>query len=86
MKKSDEPYVQVSVMKKLNDDNLTTCGRTFWTQKEKAVIGKIVKIEEDDGSWSTDWEIVQVYKTELPKSVVQDRSHDYTRQRKASDI
>lgn len=81
MPNSDEPYVQVSV--KLVGKNIF---RTFWTQKEKASVGKIVKVEENDGTWSNDWEIIEVYNTVLPKSIVNERSRDYTKQRKASDI
>jgi hypothetical protein len=80
---SKEMYVQCSVMK---IDGGSTLQRTFWTNADKAEVGRAVKIEEDDGSWSEGWEVSAVYGPPLPKTYVQYMSHAHTRQRKASDI
>jgi hypothetical protein len=60
--------------------------RTIWGNADKALVGSVVKIEEDDGSWTADWVVKAVYGLPMPKKAVQHRSHDHTRQRKSSDI
>lgn len=50
------------------------------------VVGKIVKVEEDNGEWSEGWTVEFASEKSLPKDYVVHQSHAYTRQRKASDI
>jgi hypothetical protein len=60
--------------------------RVLWGPEKYAVLGKLVKVEEDNGEWSEGWRVVFVSKEVLPERYVRHMSHAYTRQRKASDI
>lgn len=60
--------------------------RVTWGPSEFATVGKEVKIEEDDGSWSYGWIVKSVSEEKIDAKIAQHRSHDYTRQRAASDI
>lgn len=60
--------------------------RVIWGNSDKAITGNVVKVEEDDGSWTTDWIVKQTHGEAKPRSWVQHQSHAHTRQRKASDI
>ena len=71
-------------LEKRDGDRVTT--RVIWGPKENAVVGKTVKVEEDNGEWTTGWQVVEVYGEALPEKFVVHQSHAYTRQRKASDI
>lgn len=51
-----------------------------WVPEKYAVLGKVVKLIEEDG-----WEIIEVYNTR-PSAEVNERSQDYKKTRKASDI
>ena len=51
-----------------------------WIPEKFAVVGKIVKLIEEDG-----WEVFEVYNTRSSKEV-NERSQDYKKTRKASDI
>lgn len=80
---SKDMYIQCSLQKKVGD---STYHRTIWGNADKAIVGNTVKIEETDGSWTTDWIIKQTHGEAKPRSWVQHQSHAHTRQRKASDI
>lgn len=67
-------------------EGFSKISRIFWGPEQHTVVGKQVKIEEDNGEWSEDWIVAEVYRTSLPERLVQHRSHDHTRQRKSSDI
>lgn len=56
-----------------------------WIPEEFAEIGEIVKIKQDDGSWDDGWVVFQTF-TMLPTTTVIERSQDYKKTRKASDI
>lgn len=60
--------------------------RTIWGPSEYMVVGKVVKVEENDGSWTQDWVVRSVYGEPMPEKLVAHRSRDYLRQRAASDI
>jgi hypothetical protein len=60
--------------------------RTSWIPEKFAVENKIVKIRERDDSWSDGWKVTSASGEALPEKLVVHRSHDHTRQRKASDI
>jgi hypothetical protein len=53
---------------------------TCWLPTDKAIIGKVLKIEEEDG-----WKVTGTGMT-LPSSYVNERSRDYRTQRQGSDI
>jgi hypothetical protein len=76
-------YRQCKCQKK--EDNATT-SRVFWGPEKYTEVGRIVKIEEDNGEWTQNWEVIEVYEARLPESVVKHQSHAHTRQRIASDI
>jgi hypothetical protein len=50
-----------------------------------SVEGRVVKFKEDDGTWQEGWTVLKTY-TEQEWKVVQERSQDYKKTRRASDI
>ncbi len=58
-----------------------TIEQTAWIPVKYAVIGKFVKLNEDNG-----WEIISTGMEIRSSDYVDDRSQDYKRTRKASDI
>lgn len=60
--------------------------RVTWANADRATLGREVKVEEDDGTWSEGWIVDEVHGPPVSQKIIQHRSHDYTRQRKSSDI
>lgn len=60
--------------------------RTIWGPDPCVRVGKVVKVEEHNGTWTEGWTVVAVHGDPLPQRYVSDMSHAYTRQRRASDI
>jgi hypothetical protein len=58
---------------------------TTWIPSKYAVKNKFVMLK-NNGKWIDGWQVVQVGKIELEEDYLVDRSMDYTRTRKASDI
>jgi hypothetical protein len=67
------------------DEDGRVVNYTAWIPDDVAVVGRTVKLKEDDGTWSEGWRVDERYTT-LPYTVVAERSQDYKRTRKASDI
>jgi hypothetical protein len=63
-----------------------TINRTLWGPEKYTTLGRVVKVEEDNGKWTEGWTVVDVYNPALPEKYVVHQSHAYTRQRRASDI
>jgi hypothetical protein len=82
-KSCKDMYVQCTLEKQVGS---ATHHRTIWGNSDKAIVGNTVKVEENDGSWTTDWIVKQVHGKAKPRSWVQHQSHAHTRQRSASDI
>lgn len=78
-------YIQCTLRKPSGSDS-GYAERTLWANSDKAIVGNKVKVEENDGSWTTDWTVISIHGSALPKAYVQNQSHAYSRQRKASDI
>jgi hypothetical protein len=74
-------YCQCILCKFVDDDTLYTVA---WIP-EKFSKSKILKLKEDDGSWSDGWYIGVVYSTK-PEEFVLSHQRDFTKQREASDI
>lgn len=81
--KDKEMFVQCSLQKR---QGVSLVHRIIWANCDKAVVGNTVKVEEDNGTWTDGWEVMEVYGSPLPESTVRHRSHDHTRQRPSSDI
>ena len=62
----------------LNKGNIT---QTSWIPEKFAVIGKFLRLENDNG-----WEVKAVSSIALNEETVNSNSRDYKRTRKASDI
>jgi hypothetical protein len=56
-----------------------------WLPERFAVIGKVLKLKDGE-NWDNGWEVTGVGDTRQEESVLIDRSQDYKRTRKASDI
>jgi hypothetical protein len=60
--------------------------QTSWIPKEFAVKGRKIDLKEG-AEWSRGWVVVEAYdKVELDHKTLLERSQDYKRTRKASDI
>jgi hypothetical protein len=61
--------------------------QTSWLPREFAVAGRYVKLKEEGGLWDDGWQVTDAYlKSIRTQEEVVDRSQDYKRTRKASDI
>ena len=56
-----------------------------WIPSDKAVVGKYVKLQTPDGTWTDGWEVLTVG-LRMPSEMVLERQRDFTSQRSASDI
>jgi hypothetical protein len=60
--------------------------QTCWIPEKYAVVGKYVKIKNND-EWEDGWKVLESYnQTKLEESVLNERNQDYKKTRKASDI
>lgn len=66
----------------MTKDNMT---QTAWIANEYARVGKVIKIKTN-GIWDDGWTVTEVGKLDVSYNAALDRSRDYTRTRKASDI
>lgn len=71
--------------KKLEDGTPYHIINTAFIPSEFAKVGKIVKIKKGE-KWDDGWKVTDVYETEFDEDYVNERSQDYKRTRKASDI
>ena len=67
---------------KLQKGNIKT---TSWLPEKFAVEGKCLRLKENN-KWSDGWLVISTSDFSLPADYVIDRSQDYKRTRKASDI
>jgi hypothetical protein len=84
MSKSNEMYKQGVLTKP--SENGGTITRVFWGPEKYMIPGRLVKVEEDDGTWTEGWTVKSASGQAMPKDIVVHQSHAHTRQRKASDI
>ena len=59
--------------------------RIGWIPEKFATIGKFLEICDDSGAWDNGWKVIQVGGRKSDKEA-NDRSQDYKRTRRASDI
>lgn len=59
---------------------------TSWIPAEHAVEGRRFTLKLGDGTHSDPVEVLRAYGMERPAAVIRERSHDWTRTRRASDI
>lgn len=76
-------YQQCTLEKK---QGAATLSRTIWGPASHTKVGRVVRVEEDDGNWTEGWTVAAVHGEPLPERYVRYLSHAHTRQRKASDI
>ena len=58
---------------------------TAYLPESFAKVGKWVILQQNDGHWDTGWRIIEVY-DRMESDYLMERSSDYKRTRKASDI
>lgn len=59
---------------------------TSWIPEEFSVKGKVINIKDDNDKWDNGWLVKEVYSHSVDEKVVNLRSQDYKKNRKASDI
>lgn len=79
----NQTYQQCTLQK---CEGVSILTRIIWGPSEFTKVGREVKVEEDDGSWTHNWVVVAVHGEPLPEKYVKHQSHAYARQRKHSDI
>lgn len=84
---SSVKYKQVQLVKhmKLVDGTQYSIMSTVFIPSNLAKEGKIVKIKKES-EWDDGWKVAAVYEREVDEEYVLERSQDYKRTRKASDI
>lgn len=61
--------------------------RHAWIPAHGAIVGKVLSLKEDDGTWTEDWVVVETAKASaLPSEVVLKRERDYSKIRQVTDI
>jgi hypothetical protein len=80
---NSETYQQCTLEKR---EGSSVSTRVLWGPSDKTIVGNTVKVEENDGSWTTDWVVKAVHGEPIDKIMAMKQSRDYTKQRKASDI
>lgn len=80
-------YKQVALVKnlKLADGTKYSIMSTVFIPSKFAKEGKFVKIKKET-QWDDGWQVQSVYEPEVDESYCIERSQDYQRTRKASDI
>jgi hypothetical protein len=58
---------------------------TSWLPQKYAVVGKFLKLKNDEGEWENGWEVTATFAIKSTTEVLA-RGQDYKHQRKASDI
>jgi len=58
---------------------------TSWIPEQFAYVGNWVSLKNQDGTWDDHWKVIEVG-ARAPEDQVLERSQDYKRTRKASDI
>lgn len=56
-----------------------------WLPEKFAHVGKVLKLENDDKTWSNGWRVMKLY-SRHESDFVLEHERDFARQRKASDI
>ena len=56
-----------------------------WIDATKAIVGNICQVKNDDGSWDEGWTVINVWGI-MDGKEVQDRSADWRKTRRASDV
>lgn len=56
-----------------------------WIPSEVAKVGNLVRLKDTEGIWTEGWQVRKVYAT-MDSPECRERSQDYKRTRKASDV
>jgi len=59
---------------------------TTWLPQEYAELDKYLELKNDDDQWENGWQVVDIYDPPMEEAQLMERSQDYKRTRKASDI
>lgn len=72
-------------LERKNPDGTMIVHQVTYLPEKFAIVGKPLRLKEDDGTWTDGWVVKEVYQRK-ETAEVNIRSRDYTRQREASDI
>jgi hypothetical protein len=75
-------YVQCLLSKNFDDHKLYIVS---WIPKNYAIIGKTLKLKNDDGVWNFGWIVKEMF-TEAEEEFILEHERDWAKQRRASDI
>jgi hypothetical protein len=79
-------YVQCELSKRTPDGGVARM--VSWIRREIAIPGNLLgRLEDTDtGRFETGWRVDSAGGTPMPEKVLMKQSHEYTKQRRASDI
>lgn len=88
--KSGQSHIQCKLRKKykhLDGPSIVEAFQVSWLPEKYAVLGKYVRLrtEDEENPWEDGWEVIELG-NKLPTKYVLERSGDFRKQRKASDI
>lgn len=76
-------FIQCRLVK---DDGLVMTIMTSYLPSKFAKEGQFVRLKDESGKWSDGWRVAEASRLKMKESHVIERSQDYKRTRKASDI
>ena len=84
---NEEKYVQCRLIKWVdpNDDHNGFLITISWLPEKFAKVYNVLKLKNDDGTWSDGWQVTDKYTTHT-KEFVLAHERDFAKQREASDI
>ena len=88
MSQKQDNSVQVRLIKwadPTDNQNPEFAVYTCYIPEEYAIQYKTLQIKQEDGTWEDGWIVSNVF-NKLPSAIVRERSQDYKKTRKASDI
>lgn len=80
---SRERMAQCILEKRLSDENVRW--QTTWLPEKFCKLGMILRLQNEDGSWEDGFRVMSIGPFREEKAV-HERSRDWKRQRRASDI
>jgi hypothetical protein len=60
--------------------------RVAWIPSKFALVGKVIKIKDDNGEWNDGWIVERASSNEVCEDYLVEHERDYKHQREASDI
>ena len=67
------------IVEKPNEAGNGTIIRTFWGEGEFAQVGRVVKVQENDGTWTQGWRVTFASQETVNEKFVEKARHAHTK-------